>query len=99
MQIIQLFKSRIYEQINRFVSHNLTIKSFDNYINNLGDDKEKLKIFNNQLSNLSKSISTIPKLFKSFTSRKRSSKIKETISYTQALPIYGPEINQNVAQI
>ena len=43
MEIIQLLKRKIYKQINRFVKHKSTIKAFDNYINKLGDDKEKLK--------------------------------------------------------
>ena len=97
MEIIQLFKKRkVQKQVNRFVKHKATIKAFDNYINKLGDDKEKLKKFNNQLSNLSKSVNTLPKLFKSFTSIKRSKKIKETITYKQALPLYEPDIIENV---
>ena len=96
MEIIQLLKRKIYKQVNRFVKHKATIKAFDNYINKLGDDKEKLKKFNNQLSNLSNSINTLPKLFKSFTSIKRSKKIKETITYKQALPLYEPDIIENV---
>ena len=72
MEIIQLLKRKIYKQVNRFVKHKATIKAFDNYINKLGDDKEKLKKFNNQLSNLSKSINTLPKLFESIPSNKRS---------------------------
>ena len=87
MEFIQLLKRKIYKQINRFVKHKATIKAFDNYINKLGDDKEKLKKFNNQRSNLSKSVNTLPKLFKSFTSIKRSKKIKETVSYKEAFTI------------
>ena len=99
MEIIEVLKRKIYKQINRFVSHKSSIKAFDNYINKLGDDKEKLKKFNNQLSNLSKSTNTLPKLFKSFPSKKRSSKIKETITYKQALPIYEPDIIENVESV
>ena len=41
--------------------------------------KQNKKKINSQLSNLSKSINTLPKLFKSFTSQKRSTKIKQTM--------------------
>ena len=34
---------------------------------------------------------THPKLFKSFTSKKRSEKIKETMAFKQALPVYIPK--------
>ena len=62
MEIIQLLKRKIYKQVNRFVSHKASIKAFDNYILKQirRYDTEKLKKFNNQLSNLSKSINTLP---------------------------------------
>ena len=79
MEIIQLLKRKIYKQVNRFVKHKASIKAFDNCINKLGDDKEKLKKFNNQRSNISKSVNTLPKLFKSFTSIKRTKKLKKLL--------------------
>jgi len=55
------------------------LKTFDNYIKNLGDDKTKLKQFNAQLDNLNKKTNTLKAFFKSFTSEKRSKKIKSTM--------------------
>ena len=75
--ITEILKRKIDKQINTFVKHKASIIAFNNYINSLGNDKIKLKKFNSQLSNLSKSINTLPKLFKSFTSQKRSTKIKQ----------------------
>ena len=51
----------------------------------MGDDINKLKKFNKQLDNLSKSINTLSRLFKSFTSQKRPKKIKQTTEFKQAL--------------
>ena len=67
------------ENKNNFNSenNNLSINTMDNIIEILTRkiDKTKLKKFVSQLSNLSKNINTLPKLFKSFTSKKRSKKI------------------------
>ena len=76
--ITEILKRKIDKQINICVKHKAIIKAFNNYINSLGNDKIKLKKFNSQLVDLSKSINTLPKLFKSFTSQKRSTKIKQT---------------------
>ena len=51
-----------------------------------------MKTFNSQLSNLSKNVNTLPKLFKSFTSHRRSEKIKSTMEFKQALPKFTTEI-------
>ena len=85
--ITEILKRKIDKQINTFVKHKASVNAFNNYINSLGNDKIKLKKFmkrlvhpkrlNSQLANLSKSINTLPKLFKSFTSQKRSTKIKQ----------------------
>jgi hypothetical protein len=69
--IIDVSKRKINKQVDKFVKHKATKKAFDKYINNIGNDKTKLKTFNSQLGNLSKNINTLPKLFKSFTSQKR----------------------------
>ena len=65
--------------------HKSTIKSFNKYVDSLGNDIDKLNKFNNQLNSLSKTINTPPRLFKSFTSQKRSNKIKQTTKFKQAL--------------
>ena len=75
--ITEILKRKIDKQINTFVKHKATIKAFNNYINSLGNDKIKFKKINSQLANLSKSINTLPKLFKSFTSQKRSIKLNK----------------------
>ena len=51
----------------------------------MGNDIEKLNIFDKQLDNLSKSINTLPRLFKSFTSQKRTENIKKTIVKKKAV--------------
>ena len=45
-----------------------------------------MKQFNLQLDNLNKKTNTLKSLFKSFTSTKRTQKIKETVAYKEALP-------------
>ena len=75
--ITEILKRKMDKQINTFVKHKASINAFNNYINSLGNDKMKLKKFNSQLANLSKSINTLPKLFKSFTSQRRSTKNKQ----------------------
>ena len=47
--------------------------------------------FNNQLDSLSKSINTLPRLFKSFTSQKSTTKIKETIVKKKAVVLMNKE--------
>ena len=93
--ITEILKRKIDKQINTFVKHKASIKAFNNYINSLGNDKTKLKKFNSQLSNLSKSINTLPKLFKSFTSQKRSTKIKQTMEKKILLPEL-PSIEEDI---
>ena len=70
-------KNDINNKIHSKISHKSTIRSFNKYIDSLGNDIEKLNIFNKQLDNLSKSINTLPRLFKSFTSQKRTENIKK----------------------
>ena len=77
--IIEIFKRKINRKINENVKHKASLKAFDDYIKNLGDDKTKLKQFNVQLDNLNKKTNTLKALFTSFTSEKRSKKIKSTM--------------------
>ena len=42
MKIIELFKRKIYKQINRYVSHKSSIKAFDKYIDEFGNNQEKI---------------------------------------------------------
>ena len=70
------------------------MRAFDDYIKSLGDNKTKLKQFNVQLDNLNKKTNTLKAFFKSFTSEKRSKKIKSTMEkkkFMQALPEKEPE--------
>ena len=85
MSDIDILKNDINNKINNKIKHKSTIRSFNKYIDSLGNDIGKLNKFNKQLDNLSKSINTLPRLFKSFTSKKRSSKIKQTTEFKQAL--------------
>ena len=92
--ITEILKRKIDKQINTFVKHKASKKAFNNCINSLENDKTKLKKINSQLGNLSKNVNTLPKLFKSFTSEKRSKKIKSTMEkkkFIQALPEIEPE--------
>ena len=41
--IPEILKRKINKQINKFIKHKTTLKSFNNYINRLGNDKTKLK--------------------------------------------------------
>ena len=77
--IIDVLKRNIDKKVITYVKHKATKKAFNNYINNLENDKTKLKTFNSQLGNLSKNVNTLPKLFKLFTSHRRSEKIKSTM--------------------
>ena len=72
--ITEILKRKIDKQINTFVKHKASKNAFNNYINSLENDKSKVKKINSQLGNLSRNINTLPKLFKSFTSEKRSKK-------------------------
>ena len=49
--IIEILKRKINRKINENVKHKASLKAFDDYIKNLGDDKTKLKQFNVQLDN------------------------------------------------
>jgi len=88
MDINKILINKMYRQINRYVKNKASRKAFAYYIDKLGNDKAKLKKFNSQLGNLSNTVNTLPKLFKSFTSKKRSEKIKQTMAIKQALPNY-----------
>ena len=83
--MIDILKNNINNKINNKITHKSTIRSFNKYVDSLGTDIDKLIIFDKQLDNLSKSINTLPRLFKSFTSQKRSNKIKQTTEFKQAL--------------
>ena len=92
--IIEILKRKINRKINKNVKHKASLKAFDDYIKNLGDDKTKLKQFNVQLDNLNKKTNTLKALFKSITSEKRSKKIKSTMEkkkVIQTLPEIEPE--------
>ena len=92
--IIEILKRKINRKINENVKHKASLRAFDDYIKNLGDDKTKLKQFNVQLDNLNKKTNTLKSLFKSITSEKRSKKIKYTMEkkkFIQALPEIEPE--------
>ena len=93
--ITEILKRKIDKQINTYVKHKASINAFNNYINSLGNDKIKLKKFNSQLANLNKNINTLPKLFKSITSQKRSTKIKQTMEKKSLLPEL-PSIEENI---
>ena len=96
MDIINILKRKSFKKIHTYIKHKKSLQAFTNYVDSLGNDKSKLKKINVQLGNLSKTVKTLPKLFKSFTSIKRSKKIKETVTYKQALPLYEPDIIENV---
>ena len=70
------------------------MRAFGDYIKKLGDNKTKLKQFNLQLDNLNKKTNTLKSLCKSFTSiaPKRTQKIKETVTYKEALPQLKEEV-------
>ena len=50
--IIEILKRKINRKINENVKHKASLRAFDDYIKNLGDNKTKLKQFNVQLDNL-----------------------------------------------
>ena len=50
--IIEILKRKINRKINENVKHKASLRAFDDYIKNLGDDKTKLKQFNVQMDNL-----------------------------------------------
>ena len=52
--IIEILKRKINRKINENVKHKASLRAFDDYIKNLGDNKTKLKQFNVQLDNLNK---------------------------------------------
>ena len=70
--MIDYLKNNIFSKIHSKILHKSTIRSFDKYVDSLDDDTDKLNIFNKQLDNLSKSVNTLPRLFKLFTRQKRS---------------------------
>ena len=86
--IIDNLKIDIDNKINRFVKNKSSVTSFQQYIDNLNDDYTKLNLFNTQLNNLSRSNNTLKKLFKSFTSQKRTSKIRHTIEEKSFTRVY-----------
>ena len=96
--MIDNLKNSIRNKINNSgITHKSTLKSFIKYLDSLGDDIQKLQKFNKQLDNLSKSINTLSRLFKSFTSQKRTEKIKQTTEFKQALfPQFIPSDNEDV---
>ena len=90
--MIDNLKNSIRNKINSNITHKSTLKSFIKYLDSLGDDIQKLQKFNKQLDNLSKSVNTLSRLFKSFTSKKRTEKIKQTTEFKQALlPQFVPD--------
>ena len=62
--MIDILKNNINNKIHNKISHKSTIRSFNKYVDSLGNDIEKLNIFDKQLDNLSKSINPLPRLFK-----------------------------------
>ena len=52
--IINILKNKINKQLNLHVTDKNTIKQFSKYVDFLGEDKQSLKTFNSQLSNLQK---------------------------------------------
>ena len=67
--------NKINNNISRFcLFHKLWLKAFNEYVDSLDNDIEKLKKVNKQLDNLSKNVNTLPRLFKSFTDLKKKQK-------------------------
>ena len=54
MDITNILKNKINKQLNLHVSDKKTISAFSKHVQSLGDDKNMLKTFNSQLSNLQK---------------------------------------------
>ena len=66
--MIDNLKNTIQNKIHNKISHKSTIKLFNKCVDSLDNDIDNLCIFDKQLDNISKTVNTLPRLFKSCTS-------------------------------